>query len=182
MLLKKIIKNKQYELLMRYAFQKCDAIMFVFRKDGFSKEKLQQLDKTYNNTISDFKHSLLKERNGAYWVFHKVGYSQLGISEYSDPLNFEDMFKVLFYRTTQQLENYILSKQCLYDWLNPMYPEDISLFKNGYCWLYSVAHEEICDIYCENEEEYEYLKSIGIEFVDDEFVPTPKEELYYEEY
>ncbi len=67
-------------------------------------------------------------------------------------------------------------------WLNPNFPEDIAFFRNGYCWLYSVAHEEICDIYCENEEEYEYLKLIGIEFVDDEFVPTPKAELYYEEY
>ena len=46
-----------------------------------------------------------------------------------------------------------------------------------------MAHEKICDIYCENEEEYNYLRSIGIEFEEDHFIPLSEKEkknLYYE--
>ena len=40
----------------------------------------------------------------------------------------------------------------------------------------SVAHEKLCNIYCESEEEYEYLKSIGVEFYEKEYVPISYEE------
>ncbi len=82
----------------------------------------------------------------------------------------------------QEENKELLNKKSIYDWCFLTSLEDLCFYKNGYCWLYSVAHEEICDIFCENEEEYEYLKSIGIKFVDDKFVPTPKEQLIYEEY
>ena len=87
-----------------------------------------------------------------------------------------------FYRFSAEIKNYLLTNKNLYAWLNPGYPEDISFFKDGYCWLYSVAHEDLCDIYCENEKEYEYLKSIGIQFWDDEFVPIIKDNYYYKNY
>lgn len=184
MLIKGKIENEKYERLIKYAFQKSDAIMFVFRKDGFSNQQILKLEKTSNDLKTKFKDYILKIRNGSYWVFTKVGYSQLGISssEFKDPSNFDKLFKVLFYKTNKELEEYVLSNSNLYSWLNPDYPEDISFFKNGYCWLYSVAHEEMCDIYCENEEEYNYLKSIGIEFMDDKFIEISNNELYFENY
>ena len=46
-----------------------------------------------------------------------------------------------------------------------------------------MVHEKICEIYCENEEEYNYLRSTGIEFEEDYFIPFSEEEkknLYYE--
>ena len=70
----------------------------------------------------------------------------------------------------------------MYNWLNPNYPEDVAFFKDGYCWLYSVAHEDICDIYCTDENEYETLKEIGIEFYENKFEQTPKAQLYFEQY
>lgn len=82
----------------------------------------------------------------------------------------------------QEENKELLNKKSIYDWCFLTSLEDLCFYKNGYCWLYSVGHEEICDIFCENEEEYEYLKSIGIKFVDDKFVPTPKEQLIYEKY
>lgn len=88
----------------------------------------------------------------------------------------------MFFNLSEDVKKYLLSNTCLYCWLNPKYPEDISFFKDGYCWLRSVSHEEICDIYCENEEEYEYLKSIGLRFLEKGFVPIPIDELYYEDY
>lgn len=49
--------------------------------------------------------------------------------------------------------------------------EDLCLYTNEHCWLNSVSHENLCDIYCDSEQEYEYLKSIGIEFYEDHYIP-----------
>lgn len=182
MLVKNEIKNTTYQKLIKYAFSKCDAVMFIFRKDGFSEKQIKQLNKKSEQIQKNFSKFELKKRNGSHWVFSKVGYAQLGITEYKDPENFDELFEILFYKTSSKMNDYLLTNQNLYKWLNPEYPEDISFFKNGYCWLYSVAHESLCDIYCESEEEYEYLKSIGIEFLDKKFIPTSNRDLYYESY
>ena len=76
MLIKGKIENEQYKRLIKYAFQKSDAIMFVFRKDGFNDQQISKLEKTSNDLKTKFKDYILKIRNGAYWVFTKVGYSK----------------------------------------------------------------------------------------------------------
>ena len=43
MLIKGKIENEQYKRLIKYAFQKSDAIMFVFRKDGFNDQQISKL-------------------------------------------------------------------------------------------------------------------------------------------
>ena len=71
------------------------------------------------------------------------------------------LYNYIYYiKMTKEIQEEMLKKQSLFDWVFPTSLEDLCIFKNGYCWLYSVAHEEILDIYCENEEEYNYLKSI----------------------
>lgn len=181
MIVKIKIKNRIYEKLINYAFEKSDAIMFVSRKDGFSPTELEELDNTIENIKMKFSDSILKTRTGGYWVFTKVGNQRCGLEE-EDPPGYDELFEVLFLKTNQSVKEYMLTNKNLYQWLNPKYPEDISFFKNGYCWLYSVAHEEMCEIYCENIKEYEYLKSLGIKFFENKFTPTPKENLYYEDY
>jgi len=182
MLIKTKVENKQYEKLIDYASKKCDAVMFVARKDGFDQKQIKLLDKTFSDLKKELKNNFIKSRNGSYWVHTKVGNKQLGLTHFKDPYNFDDLFKVEFYRIDSTTKKYLLTNKNMYNWLNPKYPEDLSFFSKGYCWLYSVAHEEICYIYCENEIEYEYLKSIGIEFVDDKYIPTKREDLYYEKY
>lgn len=69
---------------------------------------------------------------------------------------------------TSDIKEEILSKSDIYDWKYPTCLDNISFFKNGKCYLSTVAHEEICRIYCENKEEYNYFKSIGIDFIDND--------------
>lgn len=176
------IENEIYEKFIDYAFNKCDAVMFISRKDGFREEQIKELDNTISTLKSKLSDSFLKSRNGSYWVFSKVGYKQLGITDFEDPPGFDDMFEILFYKTSKEVKDYLLTNKNLYNWLNPKYPEDISFFKDGKCWANSVAHEESCFICCEDEFEYEYLKSIGINFYSDEFDPISDSELYYENY
>ena len=89
---------------------------------------------------------------------------------------------VQFYKFDDSLKEYLLTKKNFYSWCNPKFPEDIAFFKDGYCWLYSVAHEEMCDIYYKDRKEYEEMKNIGIEFYKKKFKPIPKKKFYFERY
>ncbi len=167
------ITGERYIRLIEYASKTCDAAMFVTRQDKFRLDSFQnkELIETARLFEERLKASFIKKRTTKQWVH----------TGYANAPN-DDRIGVYFYRFSAEVKRFLLTNDDLYNWLNPEHPEDISLFKDGYCWLYSVAHEEMCDIYCRNEEEYEYLKSIGIEFYEDKFVPTPKEKLYYEDY
>lgn len=175
MLVKNKIKGQVYEKLMEYANKKCDAVMFVANKSGFNENECTLLDENMKRIKQQFADLFLKSRNGRNWIFS----AKMNI--HGNP-NFDDLFEILFYKFDEKLKEYMLTNKDLYDWFNPDRPEDISIFKNGYCWLYSITHEEMCDIYCEDEKEYEYLKSIGIEFWESKFTPIPQNELYYEDY
>lgn len=164
------IKGKEYKKLIEYAYTKCDAVMFVIRKDLYAKEKDKNIINNFNNMInstSKLNDYLLKKRNGGNWV-------------YSEVCADDDLFQVHFYKFNLELKQFLLANNSLYDWLHPLYPEDIAFFKNGYCWLYSVAHEGICEIYYETENEYNELCNLGIKF--DEYYNLPLEKRYYESY
>ena len=168
------IKGKVYEDLIKYASKRCDAVMFVFCKVPFRGKQFIELDKTKNKVKNKLEKSFLKDRVGNEWVFTGRYYPFVG-----DAILASD---ILFYKFDDDLVSFLLKKNNLYDWLNPNSPEDIAFFKNGYCWLYSVAHEDICDIYCKNRKEYEELKKIGLEFYENDFEETPKDKLYFEDY
>lgn len=69
-----------------------------------------------------------------------------------------------------------ISQKKLWDFVYPYSIEDICFLKNNQYWLESVAHEKLCFIYCETEEEYNYFKSIGVKFYEKEYTPITEEE------
>jgi hypothetical protein len=87
---------------------------------------------------------------------------------------------IIFYRLNADLQEYLLSNKSLYKWDFPNYPTDISFFKDGVCWLNSITHEEICNICVESEEEFDYLRSIGIELLEKSFRQINEEEIITE--
>ncbi len=77
-----------------------------------------------------------------------------------------------FLNINSQTRKMLSEKENLYSWIYPSSIEDLCFLKNGHYWLESVAHEKLCFIYCKDEAEYGYLKSIGIVFDEDHFVPS----------
>lgn len=169
MIVRGIIENEIYKKLIDYAFVKSNTVRFMTRNDGLSPERKKKLISIENQFKKDLKKSFITKKPNEEW--HKLNCYPTDI-----------YYNYYYFQTTTEVKDYILSNQNLYAWLNPEYPEDIAFFKNGYCWLYSVAHEKLCHIYCENEEEYKYLKSIGIEFEEDDYVSIDINELYFENY
>lgn len=173
MTLKKFLEKDTYEKLIKYYCNKCDIVMFVTRKDGFSNAKLQELSNAEKEFEEKLLNSLIKCIHRPTWIFHE------SLCEDIETIN--KTFNIYFYETTEEVKKYLLSNQDLYSWLNPKYPEDISFFKDGWCYFSTITHEEMCDIYPEDEEEYIYLKNIGVKFLEKEFVPLDKSQMYYEE-
>lgn len=87
-----------------------------------------------------------------------------------------------YIKITDELKDDILKRKSIFDWCFPFNIEDIEFYKDGYCWLFSVAHEKMFNIYCKNEKEYEFLKSIGVNFKNKKFEPISKEEIIYKNY
>jgi len=200
-------RNKKIQILL--LLEKC-SVQDVL--NNFSNSYVQELcqkyennellfDKDYHNKYENNKRDALEEsvrkfirkkyiEGIVYWIIYNEVTNQW-LDKYKKSIicqkeNFcEDgtlQETTYFIKLTKELREDILNRNSIYSWCGPLSVDDISFFNNGNCWLDSVAHEELCFIYCKDEEEYEYLKSIGIEFVEDKFVPVSRNELYYVDY
>ncbi len=146
---------------------------------GMSDESIEELKKsnryhTITGSIMRFVYKKLTES----WINRNRNSIITVTNHYITELSGKKfLYNHIYYiKMTKEIQEEMLKKQSLFDWIFPTSLEDLCFFKDGYCWLYSVAHEEILDIYCENEEEYNYLKSIGVEFVEDHFIPISEKE------
>lgn len=102
--------------------------------------------------------------------------TKVGIEYSSDNNRYSTVY---VFKLTKNIKKYLLNRENLYEWVYPINLENLCLFKGKRCWLYSVAHEHLCEIYCDDEEEFEYLKSVGVEFYEDKF---EKEEPWMKNY
>ena len=113
MLVENVIENEVYEKLMDYAFKKCDAVMFIFRKDMYStdlsRNQLNILNKKMTELKDYFKDDILKIRNGLYWAYSKVSTSKKSLTK----SQFEKMFEIIFLKTSEKVKNYLSSKKML---------------------------------------------------------------------
>ena len=146
----KKIEGKTYTELIKYACLKNNIVMLAFYKKNTKK---------LEDTLLPFQKYILKQTDKS-----------------SNGLIYRPGMFIVFYRLNDDLQKYLLSNQSLYKWDFPDYPTDISFFKDGICWLNSITHEEICDIYVESEEEFNYLKSIGIVFLEKNYRKIAVEE------
>ncbi len=192
---KKKIINCYSENFLKEIYEKQKDNSLIFDENYKNKFEINNsLDsKIFEELKKENRERLIKETINKIMYYHMI---ELWLNKhkkdivhkkedfYYDYMKQEKMSYGTIYilRLSSEMKEDLLNKRSLYSWCFPLSVEDISFFKDGYCWLYSVAHEEICEIYCEDKEEYEYLKSIGIEFWEKEFVPTSKEDLYFENY
>lgn len=89
-------------------------------------------------------------------------------------LNSSKLYQTIYmFENVQEIRDEIYNRAFDY-WVFPNCLEDLSFTKDKYFWYRTITHEDDYNIYCENEEEYEYLKSIGVEFYEDHFVKEDK--------
>ena len=175
-----VIKDEVYQKLIEYASRDCDAIMLATQQrlyeseywpNTHDKDIMAKTTKELENTLHG---DLLKKRGDSQWVY-------TGAVNPPTQKIYNKGFGIYFYKLTEQVKQYLLSNNNLFSWKNPEYPQDLSFFKKGYCWLYSQEFPKTCVINCANKKEYQYLKSIGVNFSDN-FTPTLPEQQYFEAY
>lgn len=165
-----------------------------FKKDSNYKSKLYDKYDKYNIkidldnlTYDQYKTFIIYDNRLNYiWsIFSRLYYEYIVnefINKYKDNIIYErknyDNECIIsiqyFLKITDNLEKRIIRRNSIFDWSYPNSIEDLALYKKGVCQLFSIAHEGILNISCESENEYKYLKSIGVKF-DQEFYTQLKE-------
>ena len=86
---------------------------------------------------------------------------------------------IYYFKLNDDIKKELILKKSIYKWQYPYSMEDISFYLDDYCYLHSIAHEDICEIYYDSEEEFKYLKSMGIEFNNENYIPILKNDSSY---
>ena len=192
MTVKNEIKGETYKKLIEYAINNCAEFSLVYRYDQnleyntHMKNKLKEyqaaginIDEIENiQEKSSIKEALLIDK---YNEIHQKTLKKL--KKYKLHEKYETMFSSIknkeipyastyYYKKNKELLNFFLEKNSIYEWVFENSLEDLSFYIGGSPFIQTVAHEHLCWIECRNKEEYEYLKSIGIKFLEKEFEPS----------
>jgi hypothetical protein len=68
-------KDRAYHNLIEYAYNKCDAIMFVFRQDNLNDLQKSVLEETKNTIYEKYKKDFIKKRKGLR-VYYEEQYTK----------------------------------------------------------------------------------------------------------
>lgn len=148
----------------------------------FDKEYVREFEKTIANRKKTEDHK--KEvrcyyiRNALDWILYEYNTTKW-LRKYKNRIIYkEEIEKGINYylKINGTLKAEILSKQGFRDWTFPNSIEALSYYKNERCWLYTVLR--ICPrINYEDRKEYEYLKSIGVKFMEKHYRPISKQDV-----
>ena len=137
----KNIEGEVYKKLIDYILKECDTIKVTFprvqkKQLSFWEEVTQKREEFEKNFSRFFRTSRKRKNDNFYWEYYYVS------------LDFT-------------MRKYLLSNGDLFSW---RIPEDLTFFRDNYCFLSCSSHDEICCILCDTLEEFEKLKKMGIQF------------------
>lgn len=207
----KIFENQTptvYKKLIDYAVNKSDAFMLIVRYDFIDYSEFQPMgeelfenkeqyleyinrvkimEKRHISDMEIFKEQtetfveklqpyLIKQRHTpTEWPRTKVGYDDNDIN------NERERLSINLYKVCEEVKNFLYKPNGVFKWRYPHFPEDLSFFKDGYCWFESCAHEKFAFMYLDDLGEVEILKNLGLKFELKES-EVEKVRLFYEEY
>lgn len=197
------ITGDSYYELIDYAMSKSDAFMLVVYRYSEDIESVYEVpdrsmfedDEIYEAMVKWYERSK-KEAYIQMNIFNsntKQFISELDnylISKRNVPTKwpgievvFSDDTKVdiYVYRICHELRALLLKPKELFKWKYPYFPDDLSFFKNGYCWFFTVAHENYSFMFVESDEEIRILERMGINFKVEKY-DGDETSLFYEEY
>lgn len=167
------IDDELYRKIIDYAFKTCDTVMFAVNNFWSCKEARI----TYYNNMKKMKEklhsSLLKSCYSRRGKFYETIDSETMISN--------GYTEILVYKLDENIKDFLLTRNYICCKYSLSYPEDITIFRNGYAWLRCINHEKLCFIYYDSDYEYEELTKLGIKFREKEIVP-PEYRYYYDDY
>ena len=81
----------------------------------------------------------------------------------------DDKTITYFFKLNDALKSDILSTSSFSDWKFPDSVENLSFYEDENCWLHSTWRGPF-EVFCKNEKEFRYLKSLGVSFNDKKYI------------
>ena len=174
------IEKKQYDLFIKFMLKKCD--IFTFFLPNFGKEvvAVDNIFKFPNDEIGTIKynHSYTDFQSYKKRVSERIDLiSNNIIKKFNDVKYCGDVYtydcEIYIVKINKFLNIDFFSSHSLFDWKYPFLPEDICFFKEGKCFMRSIAHEQMCFIYDTEDKIISFLDDIGLDYwvCSDEIVP-----------
>jgi len=143
----KSMNEKNYNSLITYLHKHCDTISFLIPDFEYAvgvnyEVRIQQL-------MAVVEPFIVKNYKSDEYCYRKTK-------------GLYNIYNVAFHR---DLIEVICSVRGLYNWIYPYFPEDLCFYKNGKCFLESIAHEKECWVYTEDDAEIKALEKLGLKFI-----------------
>lgn len=157
----------QYIAVVRYLLQHSDAFQVVLANHRV-RSKLPANSRW-------FKETLKKDRVGGW---SKTGDYVLPLTEGTTAPG--KYCTTAIFQTSDNSLSVLEKPMSFGDWLLPDYPEDLSFYKDGYCWFSMCSHEQIIWFCAERDVADEIISLSGIPF--ENGGRCEESELFHEKY
>lgn len=145
------LNGETYVKFMEFLFSKSDSFTYI-KQD--TENLLDEDDKAYAEKIRKFENMTKSDFRKKISTFH------YGISSGN-----ENQVYVLNLKS-DTLKSYIKNKKDITKWNYPECVENIGFYKNGRCVFESCSHEDLFQLYINNEHDIDCLVKAGVRIID----------------
>ena len=175
-ILKIIISNPKFtkeNLIKNYSEKTLDDIYFEYKDDNrffcdneIRKKLHYKNDVEYQNVLTKYKKSYINSIIELFLYNERcIKFLEKYENNIIDKISTEYEEYYYFKMDKHFIDFFMNETDNIYDFTFPYNLENLCIYINDDIWLESVADDKLCFINCRTEEEYEKLKSFGINFV-----------------
>ena len=167
------IGKKQYCKLIFYLLKKCE--FFTFCLPDFGK-LIRVSDGERTAQRLDDGSSFISYKNKVMPEIEKISTHLVHVyeSEIYGTNGYDREREIYVVKIDDSLDVSFFDNHSLFDWRYPDFPEDICFYKEGKCYMETVAHEQWCFFYSADEELESFLQESNIEYwIEDDFEDIP---------
>ena len=175
-ILKIIISNPKFtkeNLIKNYSEKTLDDIYFEYKDDNrffcdneIRKKLHYKNDVEYQNVLTKYKKSYINSIIELFLYNERcIKFLEKYENNIIDKISTEYEEYYYFKMDKHFIDFFMNETDNIYDFTFPYNLENLCIYINDDIWLESVADDKLCSINCRTEEEYEKLKSFGINFV-----------------
>ena len=175
-ILKIIISNPKFtkeNLIKNYSEKTLDDIYFEYKADNrffcdneIRKKLHYKNDVEYQNVLTKYKKSYINSIIELFLYNERcIKFLEKYENNIIDKISTEYEEYYYFKMDKHFIDFFMNETDNIYDFTFPYNLENLCIYINDDIWLESVADDKLCFINCRTEEEYEKLKSFGINFV-----------------
>lgn len=179
-ILKIIISNPKFtkeNLIKNYSEKTLDDIYFEYKDDNrffcdneIRKKLHYKNDVEYQNVLTKYKKSYINSIIELFLYNERcIKFLEKYENNIIDKISTE-YEEYYYFKMDKQFINFFMDEtDNIYDFTFPYNLENLCIYINDDIWLESVVDDKLCFINCRSEEEYEKLKSFGIDFAKEKY-------------